>query len=200
MAILWLTYILQSFLHLSVWSILLYINGDVGVFRKFIYMMLVDIHLCIADKRHPHIFPIRRQRYKESVIYASRDKKKWCCPPRNSTCIVIRSISFLESRFLVWVLNTVFFWLRKRSSLLFYAIAPNNNSINWRNLNFFTRLRQIIIYFFNLEAAFMILFSFFSKGALLLLLKNVIWVKLINNYDDILVSTFSVGLHTFALY
>jgi len=32
----------------------LYVDGDVGVLRKFIYMMLVDIHLCIADKRHPH--------------------------------------------------------------------------------------------------------------------------------------------------
>ena len=41
---------------LTVISILLYVDGDVGVLRKFIYMMLVDIHLCIADKRHPHVF------------------------------------------------------------------------------------------------------------------------------------------------
>ena len=41
---------------LAVISILLYVDGDVGVLRKFIYMMLVDIHLCIADKRHPHEF------------------------------------------------------------------------------------------------------------------------------------------------
>ena len=38
-----------------------------------------------------------------------------------------------------------------------HAIAPNNNSINWRNLDFFVRLRRLITRFlpydFNLEAA-----------------------------------------------
>ena len=37
---------------LTVWASS-YVDGDVGVLWKFIYMMLVDIHLRIADRRHP---------------------------------------------------------------------------------------------------------------------------------------------------
>ena len=46
---------------LTVWSILLYVDGDVGVYWKFIYMMLVDIHLRIADRRHPHVFSVKEK-------------------------------------------------------------------------------------------------------------------------------------------
>ena len=43
---------------LTIWGILLYIDGDVGVFVIEHPKMLCTIHLRIAVRRHPHIFQI----------------------------------------------------------------------------------------------------------------------------------------------
>jgi hypothetical protein len=57
---------------LTVWASS-YVDGDVGVLWKFIYMMLVDIHLRIADRRHPHVFSVVSATKVLIIFYISKD-------------------------------------------------------------------------------------------------------------------------------
>lgn len=54
---------------LTIWGILLYIDGDVGIFVIEHPKMLCTIHLRITVRRHPHDFLFRLQSYKLYAIF-----------------------------------------------------------------------------------------------------------------------------------
>ena len=58
--------------------------GMLAFFGKFIYMMLVAIHLRIADRRHPHVFSVVSATKVQRICdICKRLKEKWCYPLRN---------------------------------------------------------------------------------------------------------------------
>ncbi len=60
--------------------------GMLAFFWMFIYMMLVAIHLRIADRRHPHVFSVVSATKVQRICdICKRLKEKWCYP---STIIV----------------------------------------------------------------------------------------------------------------